>query len=121
MVKTKLQTIFPNLPTRQEIREEICKNSGLSDTWRTWTEKQQEEFLDFCSGVKGFRLLYDSFFKAVFNPEYAPQRLGKLLSALLGWEICGLTMLANDTAFSDDGSTLIITDLVVELEDRTIV
>lgn len=50
--------------------------------------------MDCCSGAKGFKILYDSFFKEIFNAEYGtepledwllffcedePERIGKLI------------------------------------------
>ena len=46
-------------------------------------ERTQEEFLDFCTGVRGIKMLYDSFAKESLNPEYAPERLNDFLSVML--------------------------------------
>ena len=44
-----------------------------------WEQRHQEEFLDFCTGVRGIKLMYDGFFKEIFNPEYVPERLEEVL------------------------------------------
>ena len=31
--------------------------------------------MDFCTGVRGIKFLYDGFFKEEMNPEYTPERL----------------------------------------------
>lgn len=73
--------------------------------------------MDFCSGAKGVKILYDSFFKEVMNPEYAPDRLNEFLSLLLKQEVKIISVLPNDsTRISDEGS-LVIMDIVVELEN----
>lgn len=31
----------------------------LADIFHSWKKEQQEEFLDFCTGTKGVKILYD--------------------------------------------------------------
>ena len=31
-----------------------------------WGEELQEEFLDFCTGARGVKMTYDSFFKEIY-------------------------------------------------------
>lgn len=33
--------------------------------FRQWNDEQQEEFLNFCTGTKGIKILYDSVFKEI--------------------------------------------------------
>ena len=100
--------------------EEIIQNHKLSDMFASWRKNQQEEFLDFCSGARGVKLLYDSFFKEILNPEYAAERLEEFLSLLLGQQVRIVQILPNDSVRIADESTLLITDIVVELEDGSI-
>lgn len=76
----------------------------------------QKEFLDLCSGVKGLKLLYDGFFKEIMNPEYVPERLNDFLSSVLGQEIKVLKVLPADSVRISDESSLLIMDIVIELE-----
>lgn len=78
-----LKNYFPLIRTRDEILAEIGKASELSSIFHSWTEEQRKEFLDFCTGAKGVKILYDAFFKEIMNPETAPERLEELLSLLL--------------------------------------
>lgn len=82
--------------------------------------KKQKEFLEFCSGNKGVRILYDSFFKEILSPENAPERLNELLSLILGQQVKILQVLPNDSTRIADESSLVIMDIVVELEDHSI-
>ena len=100
--------------------EEITNNHKLSDMFASWRKNQQEEFLDFCSGARGVKLLYDSFFKEILNPEYAAGRLEEFLSLLLGQQVRIVQILPNDSVRIADEGTLLITDIVVELEDGSI-
>lgn len=76
-----------------------------------------EEFLAFCTGVKGIKILYDSIFKELFNPETHRERVEHFLSQLLGQKVKIKEILPNDTTRLSDESALLITDIVVELED----
>lgn len=117
MAKNLLQQHFPMIQDRTQIREEIRSSPVLSGVFDTWNEAQQKEFLDFCTGERGVKILYDSFFKEIFNPEYAPQRLEEFLSLILGQPVRILSVLPNDTTRIADENSLLITDIVVELKD----
>ena len=100
--------------------EEITNNHKFSDMFASWRKNQQEECLDFCSGARGVKLLYDSFFKEILNPKYAAGRLEEFLSLLLGQQVRIVQILPNDSVRIADEGTLLITDIVVELEDGSI-
>jgi len=121
MTETKLKQYFPMLRTRQELMDEIEKKEKLREMFYGWKDYEQKEFLDFCTGVRGVKMLYDSFFKEVFNPEVTPERLGDFLSQVLGQRVKILKVLPNDTTRIADENALLITDIVVELEDGSIV
>lgn len=115
MVKS-LQQYFPMIRTKQEIMDDIQKRADLLNIFNSWTDSQQDEFLNFCTGVKGIKFLYDSFFKEIVNPESAPERLEELLSLILYQSVKIKTVLPNDsTRIADEGSLLIL-DILVELE-----
>ena len=65
-MSTKLQQYFPMIRSREQIMEEIQNSPVLLATFQAWTSEQQEEFLNSCSGVRGVKLLYDSFFKRLW-------------------------------------------------------
>ena len=117
---TKLQQYFPMIQTKDKILKQIESSKRMSDMFRGWTEEQQEEFLNCCSGAKGFKLLYDSFFKEIFSPEYDPKPLEAFLSCIVGRKVKILSVLPNDSTRIADESTLLLTDIVVELEDGSI-
>ena len=116
----KLKEHFPMIRDREELLEIIHQNKELKKTFYSWKEERQKEFLDFCTGVRGVKLLYDSFFKEVMNPEYAPERLEQLLSILLNRKVKIHQILTNDSTRIAEESALLVTDIIVELEDGTI-
>ena len=92
----KLQQYFPMIREREDIKQEIYENPKLLEKYREWDEEQQEEFLDYCTGVKGVKILYDAFFKEIMNPENTPERLNELLSLLLGQSVTIKRVLPGD-------------------------
>jgi len=120
MVNNLLRQYFPMLPTRAELLVRIQKSPELRAIFNSWRPERQEEFLDFCTGERGLKILYDCFFKEVFNPEYAPERLEDLLEQILRQKVRILQVLPNDSVRIADETSLLITDIVVELADHSI-
>ena len=115
-----LQQCFPEIRTREAVIREISESEKLRSVWVKWNDQQQKEFLDCCTGAKGVRILYDAFFKEVMNPETAPERLEELLSLILCQRIRILKVLPNDSTRIADENSLVIMDIVIELEDHSI-
>lgn len=120
-MNTKLKNYFPMLKTRNEILTYIHSKNYLTEVFSSWEESDQKKFLDYCTGARGIKMTYDSFFKEIMNPEYAPERLENLLSALLGSKITIREILPNDSTRIADETSLLITDIVVELENGSLV
>ena len=78
-----LKQYFPMIQTREELCKKIQTTPELKFLFDSWDESQQEEFLQFCTGMQGVKILYDSFFKEILNPDTAPSRLEELLSLIL--------------------------------------
>lgn len=118
-MESKLKKYFPMLRTREEILRDIERSIGLTEEFYDWNSRQQEEFLDFCTGVKGIKLLYDAFFKEIMNPEIVPGRLEEFLSLILKQKIKIMEVLPGDSTRIGDESALLIMDILVRLEDGT--
>ena len=112
----KLKEYFPMIRTREEILKEINGKYELRSIYNEWNEEEKSRFLDICTGVKGVKLLYDSFFKEIMSPEYTPERLGDLLSVLMGKKVKVVETLPNESRIADETSLLIL-DILVKLED----
>ncbi len=119
-MKNRLQSCFPMIRTREEVLGEIYVRPDLTDTFEQWNRERQKEFLDFCSGTRGVKMLYDGFFKEIMDPDATPERLEEFLSLLLLEKVRILSVLPNDSARVADESTLLILDIVVMLEDGSI-
>ena len=82
--KTGLRALFPYYREKDEILQEIYSNPQLESTFFCWEKERQEEFLDFCCGNRGVKVLYDTFFKIVFNPDSGRDNLIRLISVMIG-------------------------------------
>lgn len=119
-MSTHLKPYFPMLWERSELLLEIRKCKDLSTLFDKWSIDHQEQFLNFCTGVSGIKFLYDGFFKELMNPEYTPERLNEFLSLLLKSNIKVREVLPNDSTRITDESSLLITDIVVELDNGSL-
>ncbi|MCF2682345.1 Rpn family recombination-promoting nuclease/putative transposase [Faecalicatena contorta] len=119
-MQNNLKEHFPIIRDRSEILDLIQHSSPLSSVFYSWKTEDQERFLDYCTGVRGLKLLYDSFFKALFNPDVSKERLEYLLFLILNIPINILKVLPNESARISAESSLLIMDIVVELEDGSI-
>ncbi|MCD8395990.1 MAG: Rpn family recombination-promoting nuclease/putative transposase, partial [Lachnospiraceae bacterium] len=119
MNNSVLKQYFPVIRTKQELLMEISQKPFLDTLFRSWKPAQQDEFLNFCTGMKGCKVLYDTFFKHVMNPMIYPERLEALLSLLLQKKVKILQVLPNESRIAAEDSLLIM-DIVVELEDGSI-
>ena len=119
-MKNKLQQYFPMIRTEGEVLKELRENKRLWETFCGWEEKYQKEYLDICTGVKGVKLLYDTYFKAIMNPDTRPERLNDFLSEILRKKIKILKVLPNESAKIAAESSLLIMDIVVQFEDGSI-
>lgn len=119
-MKNRLQSYFPMIRTREEVLGEIYARPDLTDTFEQWNRERQKEFLDFCSGARGVKMLYDGFFKEIMDPDATPERLEEFLSLLLLEKVKIISVLPNDSARIADEGSLLIMDIVVMLEDGSI-
>ncbi|MDU7706023.1 MAG: PD-(D/E)XK nuclease family transposase [Clostridium sp.] len=119
-MKKGLKDYFPQIRTREEVMNDIRINPVSAYQFDQWGEELQEEFLDFCTGARGVKMTYDSFFKEIMNPELHAERLEELLSLLLEQKVKIHQLLPNESARIADENTLLIMDIVVELEDGSL-
>ena len=120
-MQSKLKQYFPTIRTRREIMQEIQRDKKLMDMFLSWSKSEREEFLDFCTGVRGVKMMYDFMSKEILNPEFHPERLNEFISLLLGQPAEIVEVLPNDGTRLADESTLLIMDVVVKLSDGSIV
>ena len=99
---------------------EIYSKTQLLELFESWTEEQQNLFLEYCTGMRGLKILYDQFFKLIINPEEHPERLEEILSVIIGEKIRILQVLPNESTRIAAENSLLVLDIVVELRDGSI-
>ncbi len=105
---------------RHEILEALKQSPDVWDVFSGFPPEKQEEFLDFMMGNRGLNILYNVFFKSVFNPEIYKDRLEALLSALLGKKVIIREVLPKEGIQLSEKGSFVVMDILVELEDGTI-
>lgn len=120
MREQTLRDIFKHLPSERELLSRIEEREDLSEIFESWSREQRQEYLDRCTGKRGFNILYDAYFKEVMNPEYDPSRLESFLEVVIGEKVRILKVLPNDSVRLEDENTLLVTDIVVELADGSV-
>lgn len=119
MAKTNLKQYFPMIRTRLEIISEISGKPHLAKQFRAWEPKRREEFLNFCSGAKGCKVLYDTFFKQILDPNRCPDRLEAFISLLLQKKVKIMNVFSNESRIAAENSLLIM-DILVKMEDGSL-
>ena len=119
MTKT-LKDYFSIIRDREEVITEIYNTKELLDIYESWTEEQQKLFLDYCTGMRGVKILYDQFFKLILSPEQHPERLEQILSVILNEPVKILQVLPNESTRIAAEKSLLVLDIIVELENKSI-
>lgn len=116
-----LKKNFPMIRTREEVLRIIRDDTRLCEVYEEWSGEQQAVFLDMVTGTRGVKILYDCFFKEIMNPETAPERMEELLSLILKQKVKILKVLPLESPRFGDESSLVVMDVVVELEDHSVI
>ena len=113
-------TIWKDPPDSREFIESYLESDPvLYISYRRMTSPYREQLLDFLRGAKTLPLTYDPFFKTVFDPVLHPERLSGLISSLLGIPVKVKDVLPAEDRMLD-GESLLIMDVLVELEDGSL-
>lgn len=75
-------------------------------------------FMDFIDGKKTLPVLYDPFFKNLFDGDIHRERLSKLVSSILGQRVEVIGILPNES--SDFRGVFLIMDIIVRLSDGSL-
>ncbi len=80
----------------------------------------QDEILDFLSGNRGLKILYNNVFQTIFNEHTQQSRLADLLSALLGQKVTIKSAIPREGLQISEKGSFVIMDILVELEDHSL-
>ena len=65
-----LKAYFPMIQNQEEVLQRIYKDEEMRMVFEEWNPDVQKDFLDMCTGNKGMRILYDQFFKQIFDQPH---------------------------------------------------
>ncbi len=111
-----LPAVMGVVKTREEVLKEIKYNPETYSKFKKLDKEFQEKIIEFCMGVRGVKMTYDSFFKYIFDAEVHPERLGDFLSVVLGRPLKVKRALRNEHRKISEKGSLILTDIIVEFE-----
>lgn len=97
-----------------EYSPSTCTGYVTLSSNREWFDR----FVDFFTGRKTLPLLYDPFFKMIFNPVESRARLSELVSCILGQHVTVIEVFPN-TNYTFPNS-FVIMDMVVRLDNGSI-
>ena len=117
----KLKEIIGEQKSRDEALAILKTNKWAYKEFTMFKQEYQEDILAFIQGNKGLPILYDGFFKYVFDPERHPERLEDFLSEVLGQKVKIEEVLAREGNKLAEEGTLVVMDIIVRLSDGTIV
>ena len=113
--------IFGEKISREEAMQRIRSDRSSYEKFLAFPDGFREEVLDFYEGTRGASLLYDNFFRRIFDPEIHPDRIERFVSALIGQKVKIKTVLSREGSQLSDRGSLVIMDIIVELEDGSFV
>ena len=117
--KEKLAAILGATLTREEALLVLQKEKEAYHRFLEFPLEHQEKVLEFVQGIRGLPILYDSFFKAIFNPNTTPERLERFLSSLMEQQIHIIQVIPREGSQMVDKGSFVIMDILVQTENGT--
>ena len=118
---SSISQIFGDTCTKDEA---IALLENMPESYSTFQRLKpsiQEQLLSFLQGKEGLRITYNQPFLHIFNPDIHPERLESLLEVLIGQPVTIRQVLPNDGERLAEHGSLVIMDIIAELEDGSIV
>ena len=119
--KTIATDVFGKPRTHEEVLSDIKRNRDTYEKYLELTDGMKEELEGFLAGERSLNILYDNFFRKIFNPDEHRERVGRLISALIGQKVKIKAVLSREGSQITDKGSFVIMDIIVELEDGSFV
>ena len=107
--------------TQEKIMEQIRSDTYTYSQFVKMPLEAQRRLVEFCMGNRNLKITYEPFFQHIFNPELHPERLTLLLSAILKQKVKIIHVMPREGKRLSHDSSLVIMDILVELEDGSYV
>ncbi len=106
--------------TREEVMDIIMGDPEMKEQYERLKPEMKEQVVGFLEGSRSLCILYDNFFRKIFDPYIHKERVERLLSALLGQKVKIKDVLPRDGFEIVDEGSFVIMDILVELESGSI-
>ena len=116
--KAEISTLFKR-KDRDSVVNDLKNDPETYGRYRCLTDDLKERLTGFLCGTRTLPLAYDPFFKKLFNPDAYPERLSGFISSVIGRKVKVKYILPAEESLLQ-GTSLLIMDIVVELEDGSI-
>ena len=116
--KGEISTFFKRRD-RDSVVNDLKNDPETYGRYRCLTDDLKERLTGFLCGTRTLPLTYDPFFKKLFNPDAYPERLSEFISSVIGRKVKVKYILPAEESLLQ-GTSLLIMDIVVELEDSSI-
>lgn len=114
----KISTLFEP-KDRYEVISELKKTPEVYNRYIRLSDNLRSRLLDFLCGKKTLPLTYDPFFKKLFNTDITPERLESFIGSIINRQVKIKNVLTQEESLLQ-GASLLIMDIVVELDDGSI-
>ena len=113
--------VLGNLKTREQVMYEIRNNQEVYTKFLDLNKEFQERFVQFCMGVRGVMMTYDSFFQKIFDVEVHPERISEFISHIVGKKLKVKRALPKEHRRISEKGSLLIMDILAETEEGELV
>ena len=107
--------------SRTEADQYLSANQTVWKEFQAFPRDIREQIYLFLEGKRGLRFLYESFFQKLFHPDLKKERLEELISLILGQNVKILQALPREGNRLADAGSLVVMDIIVELENGSLV
>jgi predicted transposase/invertase (TIGR01784 family) len=110
-----------DIQAREKVMEQIRSDTYTYSQFVKMPLEAQQRLLEFCTGNRNLKITYEPFFQHIFSPEVHPERLTMLISAILKQKIKIIHVIPREGSRLSHDSSLVVMDILVELEDGSYV
>ena len=115
--KQKLKKTLGEPITQKEALQIIQNDPAAYALFLEFPTAHQEKVLEFIQGTRGLPIVYDPFFKKIFNPSDTPERLERFLSCLMEQKIRIVDVIPREGTQLIEKGSFVIMDVLVQTED----
>ena len=113
--------VFGAFFSREDALFQLKKYPKSYNIFMGFDKFHQEKLLGFLQGKNSIKITYDNFFKYIFDPSVHKDRLERLLSVLIGENVQIKKVLPREGVQLTEKGSLVIMDIIAELEDGSII